>query len=166
LTRRAQQPQPVVSGGTVVATLRPRSVGRNDVLAYCDLPDFKSDAGKSFAKTTAINVYWSWFARTPEQIQDHLDHARYDVSLDSKDGENWKAVRTFDNWRNYQTGVVKQSAIRYYVYWFIPLDMLDTGQYRINYKLTWTQRISDGEKTFGPGGSEEVNTGSCIFTVK
>jgi hypothetical protein len=52
------------------------------------------------------------------------------------------------------------------VYWFIPLDMLDVGQYRINYKLTWTQRISDGEKTFGPGGDEEVNTGSCIFTVK
>ncbi len=166
LTRRAQQPEPVVTGGTVVATLRARNVGRNDVLAYCDLPDFrKTDAGKSFPKTTAINVYWSWYAKTPEQVQDHLDHAVYEVSLDVQSGENWNAVRKFDNWRTYQTGVVKQSG-KYYVYWFIPLDMLDVGQYRVNYKLTWTQRISDGDKTFGPGGDEEVNTGSCLFSVK
>lgn len=167
LTQRAQQPTPPVNvrSGTVVPTLRARATGPNDVLAYCDLPDFRArESGKRFSTSTQVTLYWSWFAATPEQIQDHLDYGKYEVSMDLKVDEAWQKIREFTDWQNYQTGVVREGR-QYKVYWFIPLGTLLPGEYRINYRLTWSQRVEDGEKTFGPGGEEEVNTGTCLFTV-
>jgi hypothetical protein len=137
-------------------TLRARQPTRNDVLAYCDNPGFPSYKGKTFKPGTEITIYWNWFAATPEQIQDHIDYGQYEVTVDGK---------ALENWSNYRTSVVRQDG-KYNVYWYVPLGAPEVGEHTISYKLTWKQKIEDGEKSFGPGGDEETNTGSCVFTVK
>ncbi|MBE7511349.1 MAG: SH3 domain-containing protein [Anaerolineales bacterium] len=163
LTRRAEN-RPPTAGQTPVATLPGRATRRTDVLAYCDLPDFKNEQGKRFTKDTAVTLYWSWYAQTQQQTQDHINAAKYEVALEKKDGDGWRQALALDTWMNYRTEIIRQSG-RWYVYWFVPVGKLAAGDYRISYKLTWSQKIDDGSKTFGPGGIEEINTGTCLFSV-
>lgn len=166
LTRRADDPAAVAPASTPVATLPPRTARNTDVLAYCDLDDFRGRyAGRSFNTSTPVTIFWSWYARTPEQIQDHLDYSRYAVTVDRLEGETWRPFRALEDYRNYQTGVTRVGN-SYYVYWYVPIGTLEAGQYRINYRVTWTQRIEDGEQSFGPGGDDELNVGSCLFAVR
>ncbi len=166
LTRRAVEPDGVVVEGTPVATLAPRRPQRADVLAYCDLPTFqRTDGGKRLGTDESVNIWWSWLASTPEQVQDHLNYSRYAVNIEKQDGETWSLLRDLDNYAAYQTGVGRWQG-NYAVYWYVPIGTLEPGQYRVNYRVTWTQQIEDGEKTYGPGGQEELNTGSCIFEVR
>lgn len=152
-TRIAALPPPP----TIAPTLPARLPLRNDVLAYCDLPGFEKDAGKTILAGSNINVYWSWFAQSPEQIQDHLDNGTYEVRLGDQ---------LLESYQNYRTSVRRVSATRYEVYWYVPVGKLEAGEYNITYNLTWKIQISDGESTFGPGGQQETNTGTCKFTVK
>jgi len=171
LTQRASQ-----ATGTPRASGTPKSSAqllpyrdplRTDILAYCDLPDFRKDkGGRSFTSSQALTVYWTWFAQSAEQIQDQLDYGVYQVSLELKTDGQFKSIKTFDNWKNYQTRVETTSKTRLEVGWFVPIGTLLAGDYRVSFKLTWTQQISDGDKTYGPGGKETVNTGSCEFSVK
>lgn len=141
---------------TPVPTLRPRPVTANDVLAYCDLPAFSAKfGGKTIRAANAVTIYWTWEAKTPEQIQDQIDYGQYEVKLNGK---------LLEDWRNYRTGVSPLRGM-FEVSWFVPVGKLEPGEYTIDYKLTWTQRIEDGLKSFGPGGDEESNVGSCKFTV-
>ncbi len=156
LTRRAEETASAPKQ-TAIPTLRVRGTLYTDVLAYCDLPDFrKEEGGKTFQRSTQLTVYWSWFANTPEQVRDHIDYSQYDVKLNGK---------PIDGWRNYRTDVIKREG-KYWVYWFVSVGALAPGDYKVEYRVTWTQKIDDGEKTFGPGGAEESNTGTCAFTVK
>jgi hypothetical protein len=166
LTRRAVEPGDVTVEGTVVATVAPRRPQRNDVLAYCDLPAFRAtDGGKVLSAGDSVNIWWSWLAATPEQIQDHLDYSRYAVNVERLEDETWTMFRDLDNYAAYQTGVGRWSG-NYAVYWYVPVGALEAGEYRVNYRVTWTQQVDDGEKTFGPGGDEELNSGTCAFEVR
>lgn len=145
---------------TPVPTLRPRQPGPNDVLAYCDLPAFSPRYGFGNRKLRAgvpVTIYWTWEAKTPEQIQDHIDYSQYDVKLNGK---------SLEDWRLYRTGVVRKSGGVIEVTWYVPVGALEAGEYTVDFRLTWTQRIEDGVKSFGPGGDEEFNIGSCKFPVE
>lgn len=143
---------------TAAPTLRARTPATNDILAYCDLPPFAAaDGGKTIRAGSTVSIYWSWFAETPEQIQDHLDYGNYEVKLNGN---------LLSDWAKYRTGVTRASAKQYRVYWYVPLGKLEAGEYTVTYALSWSQQIRDGSKTFGPGGDEVTNTGTCKFTVK
>lgn len=167
MTQRAQQPAATSQpAGTAVPTLRARTPVRTDILAYCDLPAFRARYGnKSFSPGTALTIYWNWFAATTQQIQDHIDAGQYDVSIDAQENSEWKQVKKLDDWRLYRTSAIRQGN-QLEVYWYVPIGELSAGEYRVNYKLTWTRKVEDGQKSFGPGGDEEINAGSCSFSVK
>lgn len=153
--------------GTPSALLRYREFVRTDVLAYCDLPDFRKErGGRSYTSSEALTIAWTWEAQTPEQVQDHLDYGTYEVSLELKTDGQFKALKKLDNWKNFQTKVETLSRTKLAVGWFVPIGTLLAGSYRVNFRLTWSQKISDGVKTYGPGGQEALNTGSCEFSVK
>ena len=126
-----------------------------DVLAYCDA---KGRARKTISTATGVTIWWSWFAKTQDQIQAHLNSAQYEVKVDGK---------LLDNWQNLHTDIVRQQG-RLYVYWFVPLtgDFLSSGEHPIDFKLTWKAPISDGDLDYGPGTKHETDTGTCAYTIK
>lgn len=143
---------------TAIPTLAWRVTRTGDILAYCDLPAFASSAAnKTVNSSNEVTIYWTWEASTPEQIQDQIDYGVYEIKLNGK---------SLDEWRNYRTAVRRYNATRYEVKWLVPVGQLEAGEYTVDYKLSWTQRVEDGTSSFGPGGEQESNIGSCKFTVR
>jgi SH3-like domain-containing protein len=156
LTQVALATQPPAAP-TTIPTLRVRNPTNNDVLAYCDLPRFKAAFGsRTINADSPVTIYWTWEARTPEQIQDHIDYGNYEVKLDGK---------VLENWQNYRTGV-RQKQGKLEVIWFVPIGKLAAGEYTIDFKLSWSQKIEDGDTSYGPGGENETDMGTCKFTVR
>jgi hypothetical protein len=127
-----------------------------DVLAYCNDTFYGRPAPTDLAAGSTIDIWWSWFARTEAQIQEHLDNVIYDVALDGL---------PLTDWQQYRTTVRQESDGNYYVYWYVPAGPLGSGPHEITYRVTWRAQISDGYDTFGPGTNNAVETGSCNFTV-
>lgn len=130
----------------------------NDVLAYCDKPGGQGEPRKTLNEGTEVSLWWSWWAITPEQLDDHIKQSEYEIKVDGQ---------PITNWRNFQTSVQRSSADgRYHVFWFVPIGKPSTGEHRVEFKLTWKQKISDGLQEFGPGTAQETDSGSCIFTIR
>ncbi len=166
LTARAALPRTVIDIPTRAPTIPARANQFTDILAYCDLPAFRSEANKTFRPNQSLSIYWTWFARTAEQIQDHLDAATYAVQVERKEGESWQLVRRLSDYDSYRTALTRLPNGRLEVRWFVPIGTLEAGEYRVTYRLTWSRRIEDGFTSFGPGGAEEINTGTCAFRVR
>ncbi len=132
-----------------------------DVLAYCDNPDANAKRNKVFTSGSPVVVFWSWVAKTPEQIQDQLNNAQYTVTVDGL---------LIGDWQNYASPVKQQTDPKlgssYIVYWFVPIGQPAVGTHHIVFKLTWKQTISDGVSNYGPGSDNPANTGTCSFSVK
>ncbi len=126
-----------------------------DVLAYCDTLSFGLPAPRNLNAGATIDIYWSWFAKTREQLQDHIDNAIYEVSIDGT---------RLTNWRLYAASVTQQDS-NWYQYWFVPFGPLTTGEHTIQFRLTWREAISDGYEQFGPDTANPSDEGSCTFTV-
>ncbi len=149
---------------TSTVTLTPTSTGHkpfarlpNDVLAYCDDP-VNGEPRKIITAGTSVTVWWAWYAKTPEQLQDHIENAVYDVRVDGL---------PLSNWSDFRSGVIKSAKDgNYYVFWYVPVTVLQLGAHKVDYKVTWKQQISDGYGSFGPGTKQESNVNSCVFTVK
>lgn len=150
---------PTAEGGVTVdsaaATHVPRIDRATDVLAYCDQA---KDAvrNKKFVVGQKVFVFWSWIAKTPEQMKDHLNNAIYLVKVNDQ---------VIGDWARYSSPVIKQSDNSYITYWFIPLGTPNGGTYKIDFNLTWKAAINDGEFNFGPGTDKPSDTGTCSFSV-
>lgn len=151
------------AGGTAAtsaATLPPGTAGVGqgvDVLAYCDNPVFARSAPTNLAVGSTVDIFWSWYAKTEAQIQQHISNAIYDVKLDGV---------TLRNWQNYRTMVRQESDGNYYVYWYVPSEPLTTGQHVVTYRVSWSEQITDGYATYGPGTNRSFESGTCTFTVR
>ena len=128
-----------------------------DVLAYCNDTSYGRPAPTNLAAGSTIDVWWSWFAKTEAQIQDHLDRVIYEVTVDGV---------PLRDWGNFRTTVRQQDDGNYYVYWYVPVGPLNSGPHEINYRVTWREAITDGYNAFGPGTANPVQTGNCTFTVR
>lgn len=128
-----------------------------DILAYCNNPVLGSPAPTNLAAGSTIDIWWSWYAKTPEQIQDHINNAIYEVAIDGV---------PLTNWRDYRTSVRRERDDNYYVYWYVPAGPLSAGPHEITYRVTWREAITDGYDNFGPGTAHPVETGSCSFVVR
>lgn len=127
------------------------------ILAYCDNPIHGRPAPTNLSAGSTITVYWAWFAKTREQVEDHLDAATYEVRLNGN---------LLQNWRLYQTNIRQERNNDYYVYWYFPAGAVNTGVNTINYRVTWSRQISDGYNVFGPGTNTLSEEGTCTFTVR
>lgn len=160
LTKQVQDTVFGTPGAVAAVATRPAGTKKfNDVLAYCDNKD-NGEPRKTLSAGTAVTIYWSWFAKTPEELKDHIDNAIYNVKVDGQ---------TLANWQQYMTNVARDSYKGdrvYIVYWYIPIGTPGTGEHKIEFSLTWKQKISDGYKDYGPGTDQESDAGTCAFTIK
>ncbi len=159
---------PTISGGTTRPTINAAvtagvgSAGNAstqsgvDVLAYCNDTSYGRPAPTNLAAGSTIDIWWSWFAKTEAQIQDHLANVIYTVTIDDV---------PLRDWGQFRTTVRQQADGNYYVYWYVPAGPLTAGPHEINYRVTWREQISDGYDSFGPGTNNAVQTGSCTFSV-
>jgi hypothetical protein len=126
-----------------------------DVLAYCNERSFGRPAPSNLAAGSTIDVFWSWFAQTEAQIQDHLANVSYEVALDG----------VTLNYRDYRGPIRQQNDGNYWVYWYVPAGPLSAGPHEITYRVLWREQITDGYDVFGPGTNNPEQRGTCSFTV-
>lgn len=128
-----------------------------DVLAYCDDVSAGAPPPMNLAAGSTLDVYWAWFARTEEQIRQHVANANYEVRINGD---------LLEDWENFIQATRQEADGNYWVYWYVPTDPLPAGEIEITYRLTWDAQITDGYGSFGPGSSVTENTGSCTFFVE
>jgi hypothetical protein len=155
-------PTPTISAGGVGATPTAGTGGvttgtgqRARVFAYCDVPGDQYSPPTGLAAGSSLLVFWSWFAQTRAQVEDHIAAADYEVFLDGRRLE----------WRPFTGAIERRADGNYWVDWVVPTDALAAGQHRITYRVSWTAAISDGYDQFGPGTAIESQSGTCTFTV-
>lgn len=106
--------------------------------------------------TDNVVVFWSWYASTPELVQQHIDNAIYEVGY-------------FDSnpfIRPVTVSEIEQRGRNYWVFYTVNLGQVVPGSYPIEYKVSWSQPISDGYSEFGPGTANEQLVSNCEFTVE
>ncbi len=126
--------------------------GAVNILAYCH-----QKAVRPPSPTTDDDVYveWSWYVAREDLMQQHLDNARYEVSLDGQPLLDWDQYAT----------TTRREQGRWIVYWYYPIGHLEAGEHTITYHLSWEEAITDGYDDFGPGTATTTNDGDCTFTV-
>lgn len=128
-----------------------------DVLAYCNNPAYGVRPPQNLAAGSTIDVYWGWFAKTEQQVRDHVDAAIYEVRVNGE---------LLQNWRQYSRPTRLESDNNYHIYWYVPSGPFEAGQVTITYRVTWREAISDGYASFGPETNIPSQEGSCTFVVK
>lgn len=108
-----------------------------------------------------VTVFWSWFAATPEQVQDHINNAQYEVFLSSP----------YANRQPFPNVIVSPITLRadgnYYVFYSANLgDGFRAGQYRVDYYVTWDTVVDDGYDLFGPNTQTPFILNTCTFNVE
>jgi hypothetical protein len=152
-------PIPTNSGPVQAPTTSGEPVIQSGVDLYvnCDRPPRQSlRAPSNMAAGSTAEVWWYWYARTEEQIADHLAAAQYEVSI------NGQAVRRPMDYAK----PIRESGPDVVVDFFYPTGELAAGTYTIEYRVTWSRQIYDGYNFFGPGTNTLDETGTCTFVVR
>lgn len=103
-----------------------------------------------------IRIYWSWYARTPELIQQHLANAQYSVKLNGL-GLPDPVVSDI---------IQFAGDPNYWIFFEVNLgDKWRTGQYGVQFELRWSDVTDDGYELFGPGTENEFMSSSCTFEI-
>lgn len=101
-----------------------------------------------------VTIYWSWWARTLAQIEQHRANAQYSVRLNTG---------TFNDVRVSEP--VRRTA-NYWIFYTVDVGNLRPGHYEVEYKVTWREPISDGFENFGPGTANVELAANCNFNVR
>ncbi len=107
--------------------------------------------------TDEIRVFWSWFAKTVAQVQDHINTAQYAILFS---GQTIPNVQVSD---------IKQipGSINWWVFYTVNFgDKWKPGDYEINFAVSWSTAITDGYEDFGPGTANERMSSGCRFTIE
>lgn len=104
--------------------------------------------------TDRVVVFWAWFARTPELVQQHIDNVIYEVDYYGN---------SFN--RDVIVTPIEQRTANWWVFFYVDLGTVIPGEHQISYRVTWKQPINDGFDDYGPGTANDELTGSCNFIV-
>lgn len=107
--------------------------------------------------TDVIRVFWSWYAKTAAQVQDHIAKAQYAITLHAL------------TIPNVEVSEVKQipGSLNWWVFYTVNFgDKWEPGIYDINFAISWTGAISDGYEEFGPGTENERLGSRCQFLIQ
>ena len=144
-------PQPIVVIGAPAQLGRSNKPG--EIFAECDSYLPEADPGIVY-DTDNIVIFWSWFARTPEQVQDHIDKAIYEVRFQSAP------------LINVQVSQPEQRSTNYWSFYTAQIGHLAPGTYGVEFKLSWSEETFDGYDTYGPGTANESFLSTCTFEIK
>ena len=115
-----------------------------------------ADPGLLF-DTDEIRVFWSWFAKTRAQVEDHLRTAQYGIRLHGQPIPN------------VQVSEIKRvpGSLNWWVFYTVNLgDKWEPNIYEINFTLRWSEAITDGYENFGPGTENEQMDSGCRFIIQ
>jgi len=104
--------------------------------------------------TDNIVIFWSWYAKTEQEVQDHINHASYAVTLNRQP------------FLNVVVSPIQKRGPNFFVFYTAQIGNLRPGSYGTQLRLTWDQPITDGYADYGPGTANEVDTGDCRFDVR
>ncbi len=150
-------PEPIVKIGARASDVRIPGRTANPGLIFAECADVPgADPGVIF-DTDEIVVYWSWFAKTAEQVESHIANSVYAVTLN---GQSFPEVRV--------SPIQKiEGSPNYWVFYTVNLgDKWQPGGYGINFALAWVNTITDGFDDYGPGTENELIDSGCYFTVQ
>jgi hypothetical protein len=128
-----------------------------DIFAMCNDLNYGVPAPTDLAAGSTAEVYWAWFATSTEYIQQHVDAVTYEVRINDV---------LLSNWRQYGFPVGSVSSGWYVKYWYVPVGELESGEYHISYRATWSEQVTDGNAYFGPGTANLIDEGTCDFVVR
>ena len=100
-----------------------------------------------------VTIFWSWFTKTQEQMDQHIANAIYTVTLNTAQ----LPMTT-------RTDPVLRSG-NYWVFYTATVGQLRPGHYEVGYLLTWANPVNDGYGDFGPGTANPRQSGICNFDV-
>lgn len=107
--------------------------------------------------TDELRVFWSWYAKTRAQVQDHLRTSQY-------------AIRLYGQTiPNVQISEIKQipGSINWWVFYTVNFGAKwQPDDYHIEFSIGWTEPITDGYEDFGPGTENERLGSGCQFTIQ
>lgn len=135
----------------------PPSVGRSDtpgvIFAECNMYRNRAEPGILY-DTDSITLFWSWYARTPELVEQHIANAEYGIRF------NTAPLNTVN------LSPIERRTNNYWVFYTSPIGRLTPGQYGIEFRLTWREPISDGYEEFGPGTANPEVYSNCSFEIQ
>jgi hypothetical protein len=103
--------------------------------------------------TDNVVIFWSWFARTEQQVQDHINNAIYEVTLNRQP--------FFD----VVVSPISKRGPNFFVFYTAQVGNLRPGTYGVQYRVTWETVINDGFADYGPGTDNTQDAGDCQFTI-
>ena len=153
----AQPPEPVVQiGARRTETEHPgRTANPGLIFAECaGIPG--ADPGILF-DTDPITIFWSWYARTPQQIQDHITNAQYTATLNGQPLPEpaLSPIKQVSNSRDW------------WVFYTVNLgDKWQPGGYNIHLAVSWANPVYDGYEDFGPDTKNVRLDSGCYFAIQ
>ena len=103
-----------------------------------------------------VFLAWNWGATTQEYVQLFIDKAVTVITFDGQEVTNAQ-MSPIDKVPNEATYAVK---------WKADVGVLAPSTYEITYKVTFSEQISDGTDTYGPGGKVESLNDACMLIVE
>jgi hypothetical protein len=146
-------PQPVVViGARTVVPARSNNPGL--IFAECDNYRPRAEPGTVY-DTDNVVVFWSWFAKTAQQVQDHIAHAKYAITFNRTPFQQVNV-----------SAIQQREDNNFWVFYTAPIGNLRPGTYGVEFRLSWDQKISDGFADYGPGTSNQSFLSTCTFRVE
>ncbi len=124
------------------------------IFAECDVYP-KANPGRLF-DTDRLVVYWSWFAKTKDQVQDHINNAAYDIQINGQSATkvSLSEIKQLDDGK-------------FWVFYTADLgDSWQAGDYQVGFHLFWNNAISDGFAKYGPGTTTERIDDTCTYKIE
>lgn len=128
-----------------------------NVFAFCDnVSAFGISAPTTLTSGATIDIWWNWYAKQEDQVQEHLDHSLIDLKV------NGQAIANVNSYAS----PIRKSGSDFVSSWYISYGPLAAGNYEITYVVTWDKTIFDGYEYFGPDSSQPFEQETCTFTVR
>jgi len=105
--------------------------------------------------TDKVVLFWSWYAKTPEQVQEFIDNAIFEVGYFGSNPFIQPVVRS----------AIQQRGKTWWVFYTIDLGNVKPDTYYIKYTVRWDKQINDGYQLYGPGTAVERIDHNCDFSV-
>lgn len=139
----------------VVIGARPSDAFRSSTpgLLFAECDEFPLALPGLIYDNDNVIIYWSWFTKTLEQMQQHIASAQYAVRVNTALLRDVQRTEPVLRGRNY------------WVFYTYNAGQLRPGHYEVSYDLTWSEPHNDGYNDFGPGTANPRESGLCNFDV-